>query len=539
MDKKEVGIWLVILIIAAVAVVVIYTGVTAGPGKIDVSLKLSSSNTSYIYPYQSAFRPVVITNYGSKEFRDLGVGIFINGNLSEAYNVTMPQYNSTAINFSKEFTTPGTYNVTFVVDPSRLYDIENRSLTKASFTVVVQQPEAPDPASYLPANQLAESDSYMGSAGYLTASYLEDNYSVDLQLSSIPIVNAFFSPLLNLTYSYIQGIYSADAVYSNSSAYSLWIQGSLGGNITAVWATGLKDSNVTVSYVNASVGRVSLITLDKNTTICSWYSDGWLKSLALEGNVSCSAALSGSGRSLVGNYVLPAVNDSSILANFSSYSYLGYGYGRLMSVGNSSILYESVGPNPSPDYTCYGEITTIDNISYCSTYIFSSTGKIGALSVVSTKSFIGQRNLTVMALANTSVIPDEVSTSISILQGLNVSGISGQFVSGINSTCELNVSLSCYSPRLTLGNLTLGFYNKLNQSVHIASMSCYQAGTPKYYTLNVTIPGLTYENVTLPCYNDGAVITGIPLDITLNLGMHYSITGITGNFTAAGSAYIV
>ncbi len=537
MNKKDTYIWTVIIVVAVVAIAAIYFETVAPTGKIDVALNAPSSNTTYIYPYQSVFVPVMVSNYGSSVFRNLDVGVFINGNLTGVYNVTLPQGNRTEINFSKEFTTPGTFNVSFAADPGNLYTLQNRSKASASFVIVVQKPDAPEPYAYLPSNQISENDAYISSSGYLTMSYLKDNYSVDtLSLSSMPVISAFFARLLNLTYSYVQNIYSAEATYKNASAYSIWIQGPFVSNITAVFAKGLNNSNITISYENARVGTVDIINFGGNTTLCSWYSGGWVKSLAYEGSASCAGMLNGNGTSIVRANTLPGIKNSSVLANFSSYSRLGYGTGRILSY-NSSILYESDTPNVNPDYTCYGEISSVNNVSYCSTYLFQKSGKIGKLSVIRTSSFRGQQNLTAMSLVNTSLVPYQIYGNIGILQSFNASGVSSAFRSGINSTCSLNASFSCFSPTLALGNMTLRFYNRLNYSVDISTMYCHENGASVYSPVNKVMRRLSYENVTIPCYDNGNVIAGIPLGLNVKIGMNYSI-GVS-NYTAAGSAYVV
>ncbi|MCL5008416.1 MAG: hypothetical protein M1156_00810 [Candidatus Marsarchaeota archaeon] len=542
MEKKEKYIWIVIIAVALAAVAVIYLEFSTQPNStIDVALKLSGNATARIYPYQSITVPLVVSNYGGKAFKGLGVGVFVNGTLAEVYNVSMPQHNSTQINYTKQFTVPGSFNISFEADPGMLYKISNRSESAVNYHVTVMEPDAPNPAEYLTGNWISMRSSYMNSAGYLTSSYLNANYSIrSLGLSDMPAVDAFFSPMLNLTYNYTQSIYSAEATYKNFTEYSMWIQGSLVGNIAGIWAYGLKDKNVTVSNATIDSNRVSVITLNSNTTLCSWYSGGWIKNLAYEGAGSCASVLNTTKNS-TGNIMqqrIPMINGTEIIANFSGFSSEGNSSGVIFAASASNaISYVSEAPSMNPDYTCYGPITSADNVSYCSTVVLPVSGAVGRLSLVKTSAYVGSRNLTVMSLVNTSSVTKQSYNNIAILQKLNVSGANRQFISGINSTCGFNASVSCYSPVLAFGNMSMKLYNKLNQNIRISSMYCYSIGSPIHYPMNSIIPANDYANVTVPCYDNGNTITGLPIGLTLKIGMNYSIAN--RSFTAGGSAYVV
>ena len=539
MNGKNAIAWIIIIVVAAVAVSVIYLNTLKGNSAIDVSLNVGVNNSLSVYPYQSITFPLNISNYGSTAFEDLGLGIFINGNLTEAYNVTLPEHNSTIINFTEEFKSSGEFNVTFVTDPGKLLNIQNRSRTLTSRTVTVLAAGKPDPAENLPANQLSEKDFYMSGIGYLSVSYFKNTYGINsLELSALPSIDAFYEAMFNLTYNYTHSIYSAEATYKNATAYSIWMQGSLVGNFTAIWAKGLESANKNISVTSGSINgeKASIISLGANTTICSWYSDGWIKNFAYYGAKNCINVLDMNGSSITQGNSIPNMANSSAFANYSSYSYLGTGSGRIAYYSNS-IIYEAINPNIVSNYTCFGSISTVDNISYCSTVLIPKSGVIGSDSVVRTSSIIGQKNLSVFALINTSYVVDQIPKNIGMLQGFNISGKSEAFISGINSTCNLNASLSCYSPTLALGNMTLRLYNRLNESVHINTMYCNENGPVKYSDINANVLSLSYYNITVPCYDNGALIQGIPLGLTVHIGANYTVSGV--KYTASGSAHLV
>ncbi len=539
MQRKELYTWIIIAVVAIVAIGFIYLENAPASQNGPISVKFSFNSTDSlvsIYPYRSVFVPVQITNLGRSYVRDLGVGIFMNGNLSTIYNVSIPAGQTLFLNFSKQFSSPGTFVISYVADPSNLYTLQNRSQSRLQFDVAVKSASTPAPYSTLPSNSTWQKESYSSVGGYIYYTIFTNDYGLgSFQTSQIPAVSSFFNPLFNLTYSYLENLYSASATYPRASAYSLWIQSSLSPNVTNIWAQGAK-LNSTNKTLNGQ--SIAVVTLNHNTTVCSWYSGGWLKNLAYEGNQSCISALAATPEnSTPPSGYLPSINNSRLLANFSERSIVGAGYGNLLLV-NSSAVYEAVTPNTNPNYVCYGLISIESNRSYCTTYLFpTASNTIGPLALISTSSFIGQKNLTVMALVNTSDVPYEAQASINLLNRFNISGATQPFISGINSSCRLNASLSCYSPYFTNGNLTLRLYNKLNQTFVLNTMACTEVGTAKFSAVNTIIPSLAYRNVTLPCFNNAKAITGVPLGLGLNINMNYTVLG--SSYKATGGAYIV
>ncbi len=541
MEKNDKYTWVAIIVIAIAALAVLYTETHGtGSGPINLQLNVSQSNiTTRIYPYQSVFIPVEITNAGTDAIKSVGIGIFVNNNLTSIYNVSLPTGRNVYINFSKQFTVPGTYNVSFISDPSKLYDLVNRNNAQVHFQIIVQAPATPSAYTTLPSNWTGEKSTYLSKVGYLTYSYLVGNYGLsNFALSKIPAADAFFTPLLNLTYSYINSMYSAEATYPNASAYSLWLQGSLSSNVTAVWAQGLK---LKTNYTSINGTTLAVTHLNSNTTTCGWYNAGWLKTLTYEGAGNCAVQLAKKSSSLSTPATpgfLPAINGSTTIANVTGSSILGPTYGRLAFI-NSSIIYEGAQPNTASDYVCYGVISTLYNRSYCSTYLFGRSGSIGALSLVRTTAFVGQENLSVISLVNTSYVAAQSVAGIRLLSEFNVSGQSQSFSAGLNSSCGLNFSLSCRSPSLVNGNLTLQFYNKINQTFTLRSIACYQNGSPSYAQLNLTIRPNATASVTSICYSNGNVLTGLPLGLTLKLGINYTLGTGNATYRTTGSAYIV
>ena len=169
--------------------------------------------------------------------------------------------------------------------------------------------------------------------------------------------------------------------------------------------------------------------------------------------------------------------------------------------------------------------------------MFSKSNKLGPISLIDTKAYIGQYNLSVISLINTSAVTQQVEQSIGILNELKLNGSSELFTSGISNSCVFNASLGCSSPSFGVNGITFNLHNNLNQTFKISSLACYVSGNSSYKNVNDSI--LPYENysVSVPCYNNGNLITGVSLGLYLNLKMNYSL----GNtkYNATGHAYIV
>ena len=524
-----------LIIIVALIVVFYYEFLLPQP-QISLSIKIIPAQVD-VYPYQLIYARINITNTGTTEFRGIDFGVTYNGSLMNIYNISLPAGKSTSINFSKEAIAPGSYQLSVAADPTNTFNI-NRSSSKTSVIFDVFPAQLPRPYNEIPNNNTKEKLYFMDGGAYVITTYLNQEYGLSLfRISSIPAINAFLTPVLNLTYTYLQSTYSAEGTYKNNTIYSLWLQGPITQNIFSEAAKGANLSTYNYTFKNLSSVYVKL---DTNTTLCSWYSGGWTKILGVMGTANCKNMLYNSTKNntinLTSKNPLLYLGSNDMIANMTTISRIGNSYGKLF-VLNKSFVLESERPNFGGSTVCYGLVNVINNVSYCSNYLFSKSNRLGPISLIDTKAYIGQYNISVLALINTSAVTQQVEQSIGILNELKLNGTSESFTSGISSSCTFNASLGCFSPSFGVNGIILKLHNNLNQTFKINSMTCYVSGTSSYDYINRSILPSENYSISVPCYNNGNLITGVSLGLYLNLKMNYSVRNT--NYNATGHAYIV
>lgn len=533
--KGEIYYWIALIVV--IFAVALYLRYYYSPA-INVTVKFapSSQNQTYYIGQRAAFNITVINNGAA--IRYFNIGLYIDGNLTTVYNVSLGQGKQTVLEEVYSFPTSGPYNFTAIGDPAKLYNVADRDNARSSINLNVLAPVQADPQGLLPENQTYTYLANRTVLGYEVSSYLGSSYGMPIfNLSDISRVNSFFTPLLGITTSYITNMSSAGADYSNSKAFSLWISGQLSPSILtpAAQALSLNESNMSIDGNNVTM------VLMNNTSICGWYSQGWLKLFSYESNAStCSKVLQTELSSQPGNPIqnnVPHLNGTTEIGSFASYTKNMQSSGRLFFAGNTSFIYSSISTNAIENTTCYGVIDTFNGISYCSTYILPSTTAASNSSLLRTTAYVGNENESVFSLINTSKLESQVGINIGVLKTFRLNGTSVQFVSGLRNTCTLSVGFYCLNANFGDSDVYLNLTNSLNVTPTIRSAYCYWNGSPKVIQIDKLVNVSQIVNLTIPCYNNGANITGIALNLDLNIGLVYTANNQTYN--ATGEAYII
>jgi hypothetical protein len=532
--KGEIYYW--IALVAAICIVAVYLRYYYNPA-IDVTIKFSPYSQNATYLYQKGLFNLTVINNGA-DIRHFNVGVYIDGNLSSVYNISLGSGKRTTLQVSHYFTDAGPYNFTAIGDPARLFNVANRQNARSSLDVKVLPPVTPDPEELLPANQTYSYTANRTLLGYVISSYLSDNYSMPVfNISDIGSVNSFLDPLLTIAASYITNMSSAGADYSDGKAFSLWISGSISSSILApaAEALSLNESNMSLDGSN-----VTVVDINNDTSVCGWYSQGWLKTLSYQGDSSCfnllESKMAGESSIPIQNKV-PSINGSTEIGNFTTSRNGGQSAGRLFFMGNDSFVYSTISTNSIENNTCYGVIDSFNGVSYCSTYIIPKKSSVGNSSLIRTTAYLGNLNESVFSLVGTSKLESQLGVNIGILNSFGVAGTSKQFVSGLRNTCTLSSGFYCLNANFGSSDLYLNLSNILNVSSTIRSAYCYWNGAPKAIQMDRTVVVGNTLNLTIPCYNYGANITGIPLSLDLNIGLNYTV----GNtmYNSSGQAYII
>ncbi len=542
--KREIYLW-ILLIVAIASAALYFRYFYQQPISIELNMN-SSGAVPVSYPYQNARLPITVYNSGGSPITNMSVGLFVNGNLTTLYKVTLPAGKQTVIPFNYTPSRPGTYNITAAADPSRLYYIPDRKNTTSGAVLSVMAPENATPYALLPSNGLvSREDINLSKSGYAVGAYLYDTYNAsEFAMVDNPQINSFLEPVLNLTANYINNVQVSDARYGNGDrAYSIWMSSYISPSIfgMAAEARGLRANTIPLNF-----GNMTLVQISNGTTLCSWYAGGWIKILAYSGSMTCYQAINESSRgALNGTLARPLgdrlrVSGGSLLANYTRVSG-GTNYAAALSLlGNSSFVYAKISNHTVADTVCYGVLSSVNGTDYCSTYVIPASGKIGGpSSLVKTIAYVGTHNLTAMSLFNSSLLSYQVQTNIGVIRSFNISGTPIAFRSGLVNTCSFNDSFPCGNASFRNGTVAFALKNGLDESVRINGLSCYASiivNPPSVAVGREVAAGGTY-NATVPCYNYLGRISGVALNLNLNLQLNYSVANATR--TVLGKAYIL
>ncbi len=529
--------YLWIVLIAAIVGVTLYFRFLYQPA---VSLVLTGPSNMSLYPYQLAVIPIKVLNNGNTPVRNMSIGVYVNSTLNTLYRVTLPPGKFVFLNFTYVPLFNSTFRIEAVADPGRLYDIIDRPLAKSLTYLYVMPVEKPNVYTMLPSgNIISEKIEQLNSGGYALASYLNATYGLnDIKLSNNTYFNNFLDSILQYVLTDVKSLASASATYSNgTSAYSVWLMGFISPNLTntAALINGLKAENL-----NASGRNITLVYFPNGTTLCSYYSKGWLKILMItHGNCTSELAAKHTNSSMLSSfYTKTAIANAIALGNYSLVTPLGERAGSFALFDNASFLYSSISSNAlayeSP--ICYGLLTNASNVSYCSQYIFPKNNTfIGTNALIRTTAYIDNYNLSVFSLLNESYLLSQVPINIGIINGFGIKGESARFSSGITNTCTFNSTFACFNVSFFNSSLRFQIRN-LNSTLHIVNASCYLLPPYKPKQLNITVLKNQTADLEVPCYDLGNSITGLALNLRLYVSIGYTMNSAAHEIT--GRAYI-
>jgi hypothetical protein len=546
--NREVYFWIVLIIIVLAAALWFRFFYTQ-PLQVATSFNQSgSSNLSSVYPYQQVSLDVNIANTGTAELSDVGVGVIINGNVSYVYGVTLSPGREGEILYNYTPPRSGTYNVTFVVDPNRLYNIADRNKTKTVVLFKVDTPQNATPYEYLPVGNTSYKGAYnFRSEGELLSYYIASTYNLsDFNLSTMPALNNFMVPILDLVSvsEKITKISEAYAYYPNYTVSSIWITGYISPSIFAIAAQGRSFATKNLSLMGT---QLTTVNITKNVSLCSWYSGGWIKTLTVEGNLTCTGLLE-SHAPLLSTPIAYMINKdvtlsgNDVIANYTRLGITGNSVGELESV-NGSLLYAEVATNATPAVLCYGEIETVSGINYCSAYVYPvgwTKANFPNVSMIQTRAYIGSNELSALSVTNTSaagyLFSNSISDNVGALQKFGISGNSIAFQSAIRNSCSLR-SFNCSNVTFAQSNLTFTLTNTNKNASLLKNIACTVNGNPPALTLlNRSLAFNQSITITAGCYDNGNTITGLFVGLQLHLKLNFTTGASNALETDLGAA---
>jgi len=529
--------YLILVFFVAVVLVALYIRFTYQP-PVNLDVKLSSSNST-IFPFQKATIQITVDNIGSSNIKGMGFEVLVNGNASREYSLTVPSGKEAVFYFNFTPNTNGTYNVTAIADPAKLYPIIDRSKAVATTFINVRAPQALEAYAPISSNGLIYlEEANLTSIGALVATFLNYNYSIsELSFADLNLPYTLFTSLIGIAHNYISEIGVAYANYSNgSSIYSIWLRGSINQNAIL---SALQAVNASYTQKEVKGNNVTFAELGKNITLCSWYSNGWIKNIVYKNGVCLDLIDKNYTNPLPSNPAFTKMesfmpNNTALLADYKAYYFPtnSPSAARILAYSNAVIV-PSINQNPV-SLVCYGIITNVTNQSYCSTYIFQASHKIGQFGLVRTSTFIVPYNYTLFSLVNQSAIISAVPVNINLLKELGANGSSFIFSSGFTNYCNVE-NFSCSNVKFANGQIYFTLKNIINSSVTINSVNCF-IGKGKQTPANVSIAPGANASLTATCYQNGTIITGIPLGLRVALNVSYSVNNERRN--SLGSAII-
>ncbi|MGC8623066.1 MAG: CARDB domain-containing protein [Candidatus Micrarchaeia archaeon] len=505
-------------------------------------------NISGIYPYQKVVIPIVIRNIGNSEISGMGISLDINGNLNYTYVVTLPPSKQTTIYYNFTPAVSKTYNISVIADQGGMYNIKNRAESKNETTIYVGSAAEFEPFLYIP---LANANRYgyykLTNGGLISADYVYNKYGLSLfDLFGNSIFGSFMLPFFNITINYINNVSASFATYKNNTyALSIWINGYIN---ETTFDTYLQGKGIAVRNITIDGNTVSEANYTGNVSVCDWYNKGWTE-IILARNLSCIDMISNNASEYkVGsiqfiNQSLVDIRSDLNSSNITSLGYFGIADQNQASAGiigrsDSMLLMPTISVNSSVNETCSGIINVLGNRSFCSTYLPPTNGSISGLSLIRTTGEVGNRNLSVFSLVNTSKIDYIPQLAAALIEKLNYSGSYTSFKSIYTNTCNFSSALACNGIAFNNGTATLHVKNILNKSMRINSIACYVSGNYTASKINETLTpnSMAYENVT--CYQNGRPMSGLYLSLLrFNLILNYSVANktsvVTGNATVS------
>lgn len=534
LNNRNYIIYALAALVFVVAVYLIYF--YQAPVSVAVSMT-PLAQTQNIFPYQKIPILLNVSNTGGGGISKLQVALYVGNNITAPYSLTVPQGKYVQLLYNFTPTRAGTYNIRLVADPSRLDNVVDRSTASYSLNLVVNKEDAPNTGRYVLGNNVStETDMQMNGEGFAILSYLAGGY----YFNQLPFWNAtpfagYFLPLFNITQQYIDNISLTYATYKNGSyALSLWSEGYLAPRIIPVFASAahLEAHNTTVGDKNVTIVNMT------NASICSWYENGWIKSIATSRGLDCASFI-GNNFTASGseaNVSLPHINNSVDVGHYRVKSPSFTKLGKVIYAGSAYVIDALSNGSAVGSNACLGVLTNLNGSTYCSIYLVPKAALISSVALFKTTKLSSLYNATLFVAINSTHIVDAIATNVQVLKAFNISGTPVDFVSGFENTCAFNASIGCDNMTFLNSSIAMRIHNNLTKDIYVKSIECYSTAPNATTAVDTQIAAGTYANVSAMCYNGKSKIPGVPLGLTLHMRMDYA----EGNATRMlnGTAYL-
>jgi len=546
MDFKTIVIYAVIVIVIAAAVAFVFS--KAIPHSYGVTVSLSSNSTTARFPYQTSYFIVKVNNTGTSTITSMPVLLYVNGNPTGSYKVTLPPGKGGIILWNYTYTTNGTYQFQAIADPAHLLQITNRTSSQGSITVNITQLQRSDVYSTFPNANITDTGAFslfQNGPGALALIGLAYNTS---------IANGMLGPTRTLIVRTLDDLSStinwgagATAYYNDGSeAYTLWLQGTLNPSVVEFIVNSFSLPEKSVEFN----GTTATYVKDSNTTsMCFYYSGGWTKILSYynaSNGMTCESFLGTVYNESENTTIANGYNSSgleSLSANFIYTNSSVLGISRLLGNGSFSTTTMFSNPYgvflsylsnakttiaPGENLTCYGVVYLVNGTSVCSSYLYPKFGS--GINIGMLNQTITSRNYTasLFSLVNSTYVSLANQNGLHLLSKLGIPGTLNYTQSFVNTCSLANASLSCGLAYYSLQNNTavLKITNNLKSSILLNNLACFITGADHPQEINQSLAPGASLNITTTCYN-------VPVPV-LSATTTYALSV---NYTVSGTAY--
>jgi hypothetical protein len=523
-ELKEIALY---GILAIIVVAIIFYAITQGlfssilgPSTYSVLVTLAQVGHNSTYPYQTSHYIINVTNTGHNQINNLLVGFYLNGEQQSSNTVSLPPGKSITYLRNYTYPNPGIYQVQAIADPGQLVNLTNRSRAQQTIITNISEPQIPNVYGSIPNSNITDTQSFkLSGYGGLSVGAIAQNYNISS-------VRQLFGPDTKLStkifengYAYTANIYGAYALYSNNAvAYTAWMDGTITPQVINYIITSF-GANVETLSSNSNTSDIGFTKINKNTSICTFYSEGWTKMISYFNNSlpgNCVTIASSTYTPSESNVLIDQLETSNELVHLQS----GLFYinstisGSTLSYTNNSIAATNIFQNdfglfigtirklavPRPanvfanNSICYGLISDNASGNVCSYLLPTVTGNYelpyGVVnSTLLTKNF----SINMYSLVNNTQLIAAHDNAAHLMDLLKVNESSIQWESNFHNGCSFaNTSIGCIYKNLSHPNntVTLNLTNHYNSTVRIDKLNCEIVPGFANVTINRTIaPG--------------------------------------------------
>ncbi|MGI0100763.1 MAG: CARDB domain-containing protein [Candidatus Micrarchaeaceae archaeon] len=559
-ELKEIAIYglLAIIIVVAIILALGLSGFTSSAYSIRVKLSQEGTILQTIYPYQTSYYAINITNTGKRQITGMPVGFYLDGVPETENTISIPAGETVTLLRNYTYPSPGPYTFEAVADPGHIFNIADRNASQSSITTNVTEPELPNVYTSVPNANMTYTQSFaLSGVGALEIAAVAGRYDITSISDMFGPYDSISTKVFENAYPFTANVYGAYSEYSdNSIAYAAWLQGTIDpAVIGAVVSSFGKD----VNELSLPTGIIGYVNLGNSTSMCTFYSNGWTKIITYynASNAGTCETVSTNSYTPTESNVLTnvVVNDtylthlqsgffytnSSVLGSSLAYSGMNAtatnifqnNYGLFIS----SIRKDNNAINISAikNATCYGLIYNSSNLSVCSYLIPTSTGNYSLPYGLVNSSYITPNyTLNMYSLVNNTELIAAHDNAAHLLSRLGINSSFVEWQEAFGNSCSFsNSSIGCKFLSMSQnGTASFNITNKLPKPLRINTLNCEIEPGFENVSINMTIEPNSTTSISQPCST--IAVPTVEAQASYTLIMNYTY----GNATMVTSGFL-